>query len=399
MSIAFSSFLTRFKASETIAMARLARELKMQGRDVVDLSLGEPDFNTPEFIKKAGIDAINRNYSHYPPLAGHLELRRAVVKKLERDNNLFYQPENVLISTGAKQAIANLVLALVDVGDEVLIPAPYWNSYVDLVHMAQGVPVILPTCLEDGFKLKAEVLAKAITPKTKLLMFSSPSNPCGVQYSREELASWVKVLKEHPQIVIMSDEIYEYLYYQDKPESIAQFLEIQNRTVIINGLSKGYAMTGWRIGYMVAPIPVIEQCAKIQAQITSGANSMAQIASASALQQSPSFVNSMREEFRQRRDYMFERFRNMPYVRVIKPEGAFYLFPNFGAALGKQTANGEKIITSGDLLRYFLAEYAVVAVDGQAFGMPGFVRFSFANSLEFLQKACDRLEEALGALQ
>lgn len=398
MSIVFSSFLTRFKESETIAMAKLAKELKTQGRDVVDLSLGEPDFNTPELIKKAGIDAINRNYSHYPPIAGYMELRRAVVSKLERDNNLFYRPENILICTGAKQAIANLVFALVDVGDEVLIPAPYWNSYVDVVQMAQGVPVILPTKMEDGFKLSAESLAKAINSKTKLLMFSSPSNPCGVQYSKEEFAEWVEVLKNYPNLSIMSDEIYEYLYYQEKPTSIAQFLEIQNRTIIINGMSKAYAMTGWRIGYMVAPIAIVDQCAKIQAQITSGANGIAQMASVSALKQDSSFIKSMREEFKIRRDYMFKRFSSMPYVKVILPPAAFYLFVDFTQVFGKKNLNGEIIMSSGDLLHYLLKEYGVIGVDGKAFGSDGFVRFSFANSLDLLQIACDRIEEALNKL-
>lgn len=399
MAITFSSFLTRFKPSATIAMASLARDLRARGKEVIDLSLGEPDFNTPELIKQAGIQAINKNYSHYPPLAGHMELRRAVVKKLERDNNLFYQPENVLISTGAKQAVANLILALVDAGDEVLIPAPYWNSYVDLVEMAGGVPVIIQTRWEDGFKLQAKDLAQAITPKSKLLMFSSPSNPCGVQYSKEELASWVEVLKGHSQLCVMSDEIYEYLYYQEKPESIAQFLEIQNRTIIINGVSKGYAMTGWRLGYMVAPVPVIEQCAKIQAQITSGANSIAQIAAVTALKQPASFVDTMRREFRERRDYMLNRFSQMPYVQVFAPAGAFYLFPDFRAVIGKRNKKGELIGSSADWVKYLLEEYAVVGVNGAAFGVEGFVRYSFATSLPNIQLACDRIEEALRTLQ
>lgn len=380
-------------------MAKLARDLRMRGREVVDLSLGEPDFNTPELIKQAGIEAIKQNYSHYSPLAGYAELRGQVVKKLERDNNLFYQPENVLVSTGAKQAIANLVLALVDVGDEVLIPAPYWNTYVDLVRMAQGVPVIIPTRWEDGFKLRAEDLAKAISPKAKLLMFSSPSNPGGVQYSRAELASWVEVLKQYPRLCVMSDEIYEYLYYQDKPESIAQFLELQNRTIIINGVSKGYAMTGWRIGYMVAPVPVIEQCSKIQAQMTSGANSIAQMAALRALAQPASFVESMRSEFQKRRDYMLARFQDMPYVRVFAPAGAFYLLPDFGELIGKRTKQGKVLHSSADWVRHLLEDYAVVGVDGAAFGIEGCVRFSFATSLPNLQLACDRIAEALRSLQ
>ncbi|MGB3007073.1 MAG: pyridoxal phosphate-dependent aminotransferase [Chitinophagaceae bacterium] len=393
-----SSFLQRFNEPETLKMAKLGRELRAKGIDVIDLSLGEPDFDTPEHIKEAAIKAINDNWSHYSPVPGYLDLREAICTKLKRDNNLDYKPENIVVSTGAKQNLANAILALVDEGDEVLIPTPYWVTYSELVKIARGIVVEIKSSPQQHFKINAEQLEAAITPKTKLFMFSSPCNPSGAVYSKEELAALAEVFKKHPEIIILSDEIYEYINFVGKHESIAQFDELKERVVLINGMSKGFAMTGWRLGYMAASVEIAKGCEKVQGQFTSGTNSVTQKAAVTALTTDLKPTFEMAEEFIRRRKKVLELVKDIPGIICPEPEGAFYIFPDVSYFYGK--SNGDTTVTnSGDFAMYLLNTAHVSSVMGEAFGEPKCVRFSFANSMEKIEEGWKRIKVALAKLK
>lgn len=392
-----SSLLQRFNEPETLKMAKLGRELRAKGIDVIDLSLGEPDFDTPQHIKDAGIKAINDNWSHYTPVSGFLDLREAVCTKLKRDNNLDYKPENIVVSTGAKQSLANTIFAVVDEGDEVIIPTPYWVTYSELVKMARGKVVEIRSKQEDGFKISAAQLEAAITPKTKLFMFSSPCNPSGAVYSKEELIALAEVFKKHPNIYIISDEIYEYINFVGKHESIAQFDDIKDRIIIVNGLSKGFAMTGWRLGYIAANTDIAKACDKVQGQLTSGTCSITQKAAVIALTTDLRPSMEMVEEFTRRRKRVLELVKEIPGIKCSEPEGAFYIFPDISYYYGK--TNGETTIqNSNDFCMYLLNTAHVSSVMGDAFGEPNCVRFSFANSMTNIEKAWARIKDALAKL-
>jgi aspartate aminotransferase len=395
--MALSTLLTRFNEPETLKMAKLGRELRQKGADIVDLSLGEPDFDTPDHIKDAAITAINDNYSHYTPVAGFPDLREAICTKFKRDNNLDYKPENIVASTGAKQSIANLVLATVDVDDEVIIPTPYWVTYSEIVKLAQGKVVFINTTLESGYKITPPQLQQAITPRTKLFMFSSPCNPTGAVYSRNELAALVEVFKNYPDIYIMSDEIYEYINFTGKHESIAQFAEVKDRVIIINGLSKGFAMTGWRLGYIAANAEVAKACEKIQGQFTSGANAVTQRAAITALTSDLDSTRDMVDEFKSRRKKLMDLTCNIKGFECYEPDGAFYIFPKINSFFGKKY--GEDVINNADdLSMYLLNKAHVSTVTGRAFGQPDCIRLSFANSMENIEKGVSRIKEALEKL-
>ncbi|MEI2739638.1 MAG: pyridoxal phosphate-dependent aminotransferase [Chitinophagaceae bacterium] len=393
-----SSFLQRFNEPETLKMAKLGRELRAKGVDVIDLSLGEPDFDTPDHIKEAAVKAIHDNWSHYTPVSGFLDLREAICFKLKRDNNLEYKPENIVASTGAKQSLANAVLALVDEGDEVIIPTPFWVTYSELVKIARGKVVEMHTATEQDFKITTEQLEAAITSKTKLFLFSSPCNPSGAVYSKQELEALAKVFKKHPGIYILSDEIYEYINFVGKHESIAQFDEIKDRVIIVNGLSKGFAMTGWRLGYIAANAEVAKACEKVQGQFTSGANSIAQKAAVVALTTDLRPSMEMAKEFARRRARVLEIVKNIPGIICSEPDGAFYIFPDVSSYYGK--SDGEVAITNAaDFSMYLLNKAHVSSVMGDAFGEPRCVRFSFANSMEKIEEGWKRIKAALGKLK
>lgn len=378
-------------------MAKLGRELRGRGIDVIDLSLGEPDFDTPRHIKDAAIEAINNNWSHYTPVAGFPDLRAAVCEKLERDNGLSYGPENIVVSTGAKQSLANAILALVDQGDEVIIPTPYWVSYSELVKIAGGKVVEIRSSTEQGFKINGEQLEAAITRRTKVFLFSSPCNPSGAVYSREELAELEKVLSNHPGIFIISDEIYEYINFVGRHESIASFPELKERVVVINGLSKGFAMTGWRLGYAAAAAPLAKAFEKLQGQFTSGTNSITQKAAVVALTSDLRPSREMTEEFGRRRKRVLELVKNINGMKCSEPEGAFYIFPDMSYFFGRR--HGDSVINNAsDLCMYLLNHAHVSSVMGDAFGEPACVRFSFANSMEKIEEGFARIAKALGKL-
>ncbi len=392
-----SSLLNRFSEPETLKMAKLGRELRAKGIDVIDLSLGEPDFDTPQHIKDAAIKAINDNWSHYTPVSGFLDLREAVCTKLKRDNNLDYAPENIVTSTGAKQSLANAILALVDEGDEVIIPTPYWVTYSELVKIARGKVVEIRTTVENGFKPTVAQVEAAITPKSKVFMFSSPCNPSGAVYSKAELEALVAVFLKHPQITILSDEIYEYINFEGAHESIAQFAEIKDRVVVINGLSKGFAMTGWRLGYIAANTTIAKACEKLQGQFTSGTCSIAQKAGVAALTGDLRPSLEMTEEFTRRRTKTLELVKDMPGFKCFEPQGAFYVFPDVSYYYGKSNGT-ETISNAADFSMYLLNTAHVSSVMGDAFGEPNCVRFSFANSMPNIEKAWARIKEALAKL-
>ncbi len=398
MSTQLSSLLQRFNEPETLKMAKLGRELRAKGVDVIDLSLGEPDFDTPQHIKDAAIKAINDNWSHYTPVAGFLDLKEAVCTKLKRDNNLDYKPENIIASTGAKQTLANVILALVDQGDEVIIPTPYWVTYSELVKIAGGKVVEIRTTVESKFKITPAELEAAITPKTRVFMFSSPCNPSGSVYSKEELAGLAEVFRKHPGIVILSDEIYEYINYMGKHESIAQFDDIKDQVVVINGLSKGFAMTGWRLGYMAANVEIVKACEKLQGQFTSATCSITQKAAVAALTGDLKPSQDMAEEFVRRRTKSLELVKDIPGLKCFEPEGAFYIFPDMSYYFGK-SIGAEVITNSADMSMYLLNTAHVSSVMGEAFGEPNCVRFSFANSMPNIEKAWSRIKEALANLK
>ena len=393
-----SSFLQRFNEPETLKMAKLGRELRAKGIDVIDLSLGEPDFDTPQHIKDAAVKAIHDNWSHYTPVPGFLDLREAVCTKLKRDNNLDYKPEQIVVSTGAKQSLANAILALVDEGDEVIIPTPYWVTYSELVKIARGKVVEIKSKAANQFKISAAELEAAITPKTKVFMFSSPCNPSGTVYSKEELAAFADVFRKYPAITILSDEIYEYINFVGAHESIAQFDDIKDRVVLINGLSKGFAMTGWRIGYIAAHADIAKACEKVQGQFTSGTCSIAQKAGVTALTTDLRPTREMAEEFTRRRKRVLELVRDIPGVQCPEPDGAFYIFPDVSSYYGK--SDGQTTVTNApDFSMYLLNNAHVSSVMGDAFGEPNCVRFSFANSMEKIEEGWKRIKEALAKLK
>ena len=393
-----SSILSRFSEPETLKMAKLSRELRSQGVDVVDLSVGEPDFDTPEHIKESAKKAIDDNWSHYTPVPGYLDLRQAVCDKLKRDNHLDYKPEQIVTSTGAKQSLANAILALVDDGEEVIIPTPYWVTYSELVKIARGKVVEVHTSLESGFKITPAQLEAAITSKTKVFLFSSPCNPSGAVYGKKELEALAAVFRKHPQIAIISDEIYEYINYIGKHESIAQFEDLKDRIIIVNGLSKGFAMTGWRLGYIAAPVEIAKACEKLQGQFTSATNSITQKAGVTALTSDLKPSYEMVEEFARRRKKTMELVSRIPGIKCFNPEGAFYIFPDISSFFGKTDGN-VKIQNSNDLCMYLLNTAHVSSVMGDAFGEPHCIRFSFANSMPNIEKAWKRIAEALAKLK
>ena len=397
--------------SETLAMTRIARELRDSGRDVISLSIGEPDFNTPETVKEFAKQAIDENWTHYPPVPGYPELRKAISNKFKRDNNLDYAPEQIIVSTGAKQSIFQVVMALVNPGDEVIIPTPFWVSYKEIVRVAEGNCVYIPTKIENDFKVTPEQLRTAITPKTKMIMFSSPSNPTGMLYTKEELRAIAEVVKEYPQIIIMADEIYEHINFEGKHESIAQFDFIKEQVVTVNGVAKGFAMTGWRIGFIGAPKFIAAACNKMQGQVTSATCSIAQRATIRAMEMDPATsedIINMRNTFLKRRDMVYKLLQGIPGFKVRLPQGAFYFFPEVSSLYGKNVlADSEfakiykktKIENSSDLCFYFLYDANVALVQGVAFGDDNCVRLSYATSEDKLIEAAKRMKAAVEALQ
>ena len=393
-----SSLLERFNEPETLKMAKLGRELRAKGIDITDLSLGEPDFDTPVHIKDAAKKAIDENYSHYTPVAGYLDVREAVCTKLKRDNNLNYKPENIIISTGAKQSIANVVLALVDKNDEVIIPTPYWVTYSEIVKLAGGIVKFVNTKFENGYKISAAELESAITEKTKLFMFSSPCNPTGAVYTKNELEALAEVFKKYPNIIILSDEIYEFINYGLSHESVAQFDYLKDRVVVINGLSKGYAMTGWRLGYLAASILITKACDKLQGQFTSATCSITQRAAIAALTGDHSPTLEMVAKFKVRRDKVVELLKDIPGIIFTIPPGAFYVFPDVSSYFGKKSPEGNVIENADDLCMYFLHTAHVSVVTGKAFGEPKCIRMSFAVNTQNIEKGFAKIKKALESL-
>ncbi|MCR8668333.1 pyridoxal phosphate-dependent aminotransferase [Aestuariibaculum sp. M13] len=380
--------------SATLAMAAKARELRNEGKDIIGLSLGEPDFNTPDFIKDAAIQAINDNYNSYSPVDGYADLKDAIITKFKRDNNLTYTPAQIVVSTGAKQSLANVAAVLTNPGDEVIVPCPYWVSYADIVKLYDGVPVEVETSIDTDFKMTPEQLEAAITPKTKMIWFSSPCNPSGSIYSAEELRGLADVLAKYPNIYVVSDEIYEHINYVGGHASMAQFEDMYDRTITVNGVSKAFAMTGWRIGYIGAPEKIARACNKIQGQMTSGTNCIAQRATITALNESPDRVKYMIDEFKVRRDLILGLLKDIEGFECNTPQGAFYVFPNVSAFFGK-TFKGKTINNASDLSMFFLEEALVATVDGAAFGNPNCLRISYAASQEQIIEAMRRIKEAL----
>ena len=383
--------------SATIAMSRKSRELKAEGKDIISLSLGEPDFHTPEFIKDAAAQAMKDNFTTYTPVPGYDDLREAIARKFKRDNNLDYAPNEIVVSTGAKQSIANVVMSLINNGDEVIIPAPYWVSYIEIVKVSEGIPVIVKAGIENDFKITGKQLEEAITPKTKMLIFSSPCNPTGSVYNKEELAEIADVLKRHPQIVAISDEIYEHINFGSKHESLAQFNEVKDQVVTINGVSKAWAMTGWRLGYIGASKQIADACTKVQGQFTSGTCSIAQKASIAAMDADPIVLKEMISAFSNRRELVLNALNTINGVKTNVPGGAFYVFPDVSYFYGK-SYNGKTITDGNDLALYLLDQALVALVSGEAFGAPDCIRISYAASEEVLTEAMKRIKSALEKL-
>ena len=393
-----SNRLKQLSESATLAMARMSRELKAQGHNVIALSLGEPDFDTPEFIKESAKNAIDNNYSHYTPVPGLLELREAISKKLKRDNKLDYSPDQIVVSTGAKQSIANVCLSLLNSGDEVILPAPYWVSYYELVKLGEATPIVVKSSIDNDFKMSPQDLENAITPNTKMIIFSSPCNPSGTVYSQQELEELAKVLENYPNIYVVSDEIYELINFGVKHFSIARIDSIRDRVITVNGVSKGFAMTGWRVGYIAAPQWIASACNKIQGQVTSATCAIAQKATETAMLASPSEVEHMRIAFHKRRDLMLEMLSEIPGIKTNTPDGAFYIFPDISHYFGKR--DGENTISnSSDFCMYILNDAHVALVAGEAFGSPNCVRISYAASEENLTEAVKRMKKSLAKLQ
>ena len=394
-----SDRLQRLAPSATLAMSQKSSEMKAQGIDVINMSVGEPDFNTPDHIKQAAKLAIDENYSRYSPVPGYPDLRQAIARKLERENHLHYTPAEILVSNGAKQSVCNTVMALINPGDEVIIPAPYWVSYPQMVLLAGGNPVIVEAGFEQNFKMTPAQLEAAITPKTRLLILCSPSNPTGSVYSKEELEGLANVIKSHDDLFVLADEIYEHINYVGRHESIAQFEGMKERSIIVNGVSKAYAMTGWRIGYIAAPEWIVKGCNKLQGQYTSGPCSVSQKAAEFAYTASQDCVEEMRKAFERRRDLIVKLAKDIPGLEVNVPEGAFYLFPKCSSFYGKITPDGSPIRNSTDLAMYLLEKGHVATVGGDAFGDPECFRMSYATSDENIVEAMRRIKEALAVLR
>lgn len=383
--------------SQTLAMSQKSNELKAQGIDVINMSVGEPDFNTPDFIKDAAKRAIDENFTFYTPVPGYMSLRKAISAKLKNENGLDYAPEQIIVSGGAKQSLCNCILSIVNKGDEVIIPTPAWVSYVEMVKLAEGTNVLVPAGVEQNFKITPEQLEDAITPKTRLIILCSPSNPTGSVYSYEELKALAGVLARYPDITILADEIYEHINFTGKFNSIAQFENVRDRVVIVNGVSKAYAMTGWRIGFIAAPIAIAKANSKLQSQYTSNASSIAQKAAEAAYSGPQECVEEMRKAFQRRRDLVVSLAKEIPGVRINFPEGAFYLFPEISSFFGKK--HGDKTIrNANDLAMYLLDEAHVATVDGEAFCAPGYIRLSYATSDENIKEALRRIKDALAKL-
>ena len=394
MSNPLSDRINNLSTSQTLAMAALARELKAQGKDIISLSLGEPDFNTPDFIKEAAKKAIDENYSTYSPVDGYMDLKEAICKKFKRDNNLDYKPSNVVVSTGAKQALYNIAQVMLNDGDEVILPAPYWVSYSEIIKMSGGITVEVPTSIENDFKITPEQLEAAITPKTKMIWYSSPCNPSGSVYSREEFTAIAKVLEKYPNIYIVADEIYEHINFSGTFCSIASIPGMFERTITVNGVAKAFAMTGWRIGYIGAPEFIAKACTKMQGQVTSGANSIAQRATITAVEADPKVLNDMVSAFKNRRDLVVGLIKEIPGMKINVPEGAFYVFPDVSSFFGK-TLRGTLINNADDFSMYLLSEANVATVTGDAFGNPNCIRLSYATSEDMLTEAMKRIKEAV----
>ena len=392
-----SQLLGRLSESATIAMSRKARELKAAGRDIISLSLGEPDFDTPEPVKAAGIQAIEDNFTHYPPVPGYPEVRQAICDKLKRDNGLDYTADQIVISTGAKHSLMNVVLSLVDAGDEVILPAPYWVSYADMTNLAGGKVVTVQTGIEQDFKMTADQLRDALTDRTRIVMVNSPNNPSGSVYTEEEMAALAAVLREHPRAIAISDEIYEYINFTEAHASLAAQPGMMERTVTVNGVSKGFAMTGWRIGYIAAPQWIAAACTKLQGQFTSGASGISQKATEHAMNGGGALAAEMKAAFLKRRDFMVNGLKAIDGFEVNVPQGAFYIFPDVSALFGRKHAGGD--LSSGhDLAMYLLEAADVATVGGDAFGSPNCIRLSYAASDEQLAEALRRIERAVGEL-
>ncbi|MBF8148474.1 pyridoxal phosphate-dependent aminotransferase [Winogradskyella sp. F6397] len=389
-----SDRINNLATSATLAMAAKARELRAEGKDIIGLSLGEPDFNTPDFIKDAAIEAINQNYNSYTPVDGYVELKNAIIHKFKRDNNLNYALPQIVVSTGAKQALANIASVMLNAGDEVILPCPYWVSYSDIVKLSDGVPVEVQTSIDNDFKMTAEQLEAAITPKTKMIWYSSPCNPSGSVYSKAELRALADVLKKHPNIYVVSDEIYEHINFKGGHFSMAEFEDMYDRTITVNGVSKAFAMTGWRIGYIGAPDWIARACNKMQGQITSGANCIAQRAVITALEADPSSIKYMVDEFKERRQLILNLLGDIDGFKTNEPEGAFYVFPNISSYFGK-TIKGKTINNASDFSLFLLEEALVATVTGEAFGNKDCIRISYAASQNEIKEAIKRIKTAL----
>ncbi len=389
-----SDRINSLSTSQTLAMAAKARELKSQGIDIISLSLGEPDFNTPDFIKEAAIQAIHDNYSSYPPVDGYVELKEAICRKFKRDNKLTYTPHQIVVSTGAKQSLYNIGQVMINPGDEVILPAPYWVSYAEIIKMSGGIPIEVPTSIDSDFKMTPQQLEAAITDKTKMMWFSSPCNPSGSVYSESELKALVAVLDKYPHIFVVSDEIYEHINFSDKHCSIASIGNMIERTITVNGVAKAFAMTGWRIGYIGAPEFIAKACTKMQGQVTSGANTIAQRATITAVEADPAVLSDMVQAFRNRRDLVVGLIREIPHLKINIPEGAFYVFPDVSYYFGK-TIQGIAIKNADDFSFLLLDKAHVATVTGEAFGNPNCIRISYATSEDMLIEALKRIKDTL----
>ena len=394
-----SERIQKLAVSATLAMSQKSAELKAQGVDVINMSVGEPDFDTPDHIKEAAKRAIDENYSRYSPVPGYLSLRKAICEKLSRENNIGFAPEQIVVGNGAKQELANALLATVNPGDEVIIPTPAWVSYVEMVKLAEGVSVEVLATIENNFKITPAQLEAAITPRSRMIMLNSPSNPTGSVYTYDELKGLAEVLAKHPQILILADEIYEHINFVDKVHSISEFEEVRDRVIIVNGVSKAYAMTGWRIGYLAAPLPIAKAVSKLQGQYTSGASSIAQKAAEAAYTGSQKCVEDMRVAFERRRDLIVGLAKEVPGWEVNRPEGAFYLFPKVDSYVGKTLPDGRKIEKVADYVMYLLETAHVACVDGEAFCAPGYMRLSYATSDDNIREAMRRIREASEAIK
>jgi aspartate aminotransferase len=393
-----SDRLSNLSESQTLAMMKKTRELQAEGRNIISLTIGEPDFDTPQFIKDAAKKAIDDNFTHYTPVAGYLDLKKAISEKFKRDNGLTYAPDQVVVSTGAKQSIANAVLSLVNPGEEVIVPIPYWVSYIEIIKMADGIPVTMPTSLASNFKITAEQLKKVITPKTKMIIFSTPCNPSGSIYTKDELKALADVIVQYPDLYVICDEIYEHINFIGKHESLAQFDFIYNQVITVNGVSKGFAMTGWRLGYIGAPKWIALGCEKIQGQFTSGTCSVSQMAAIAAVKADPSTTFKMRDAFKKRRDLVLKLLKEIPGMKANVPDGAFYVFPDISYYFGK-TYENQQIKNSYDLSMYLLLEGNISLVSGDGFGDDNCIRLSYATSEENLTEGIQRIKTALAKLK